>query len=197
MITELETELLLHNLLEFNLNKQTVTVFGSSVPLPSDLEYKLAERLGNRLAEANLNICTGGYQGIMDAVSKGAVEKGSKAIGVTLDIYNATPSKYLTEEIRCDNLFDRLKTLIEIGDAYIVLQGGTGTLVELAIVWEFLNKNMIASKPFACHSSLWKEITMLMEKQILREKRKTGLIKHFDEIEECADFIISSLKSNR
>jgi uncharacterized protein (TIGR00730 family) len=180
--------------LEYNLKKQTVTVFGSSIPLPNELEYKTAERLGNRLAEANLNVCTGGYQGIMDAVSKGAVESGSKAIGVTLDIYNAIPSKYLTEEIKCVNLFDRIKKLIEIGDAYIVLQGGTGTLVELAIVWEFLNKQIIDEKPFACHSSLWKEITSLMEKQIQRERRKIGLLKHFDDIDDCADFIISSLK---
>ncbi|MFH1194555.1 MAG: hypothetical protein V1720_02505 [bacterium] len=28
--------------------------------------------------------------------------------------------------------------------------GGTGTLVELAIVWELFNKNLLSVKPFAC-----------------------------------------------
>jgi hypothetical protein len=88
-----------------------------------------------------------------------------------------------------------LKNLIEIGDAYIVLQGGTGTLLELSLVWEFMNKCMIEKKPFACHSSMWKETVAIMEKQIAKEKRRTGLIKCFDDINDCAEFIISNFKS--
>lgn len=175
------------------MKKKFVTVFGSSVPLPGNSEYDNAFRLGKKLAQNNINVCSGGFQGIMDAVSKGAREGGAEAVGVTLDIYNAHPSKFLSQEIICHTLFDRLKKLIEIGDAYIVLQGGTGTLLELALVWEYMNKNMIQIKPFACHSSLWKGIAALMEKQISKEKRKTGLIKSFEDINECADYIISSL----
>ena len=125
---------------------------------------------------------------------KGAVENGSEAVGVTLDFYNALPSSYLTREIRCKTLFERLKTLIELGDAYIVLQGGTGTLLELSLVWEFMNKYMLEIKPFACHGKMWNEIVGLMELQILKEKRKTGLIKCFEDIEECAGYLIRSLK---
>ena len=174
--------------------KKTITVFGSSIPGPGDEEYEIAYKLGAILARNNISVCSGGFQGIMDAVSKGAVENGSDAIGVTLDIYNARPSKYLTKEIRCNSLFERLKNLIEIGDAYIVLQGGTGTLLECSLVWEFMNKNMIEIKPFACYGKMWKEIVGLMEKQILKEKRKTGLIKCFEDIEECARYLIKLLK---
>lgn len=173
--------------------KKFVTVFGSSVPQPGDAEYEYAYQLGKKLAQNNINVCSGGFQGIMDAVSKGAREGGAEAVGVTLDIYNVHASKFLSQEIKCHTLFDRLKNLIEIGDAYVVLQGGTGTLLELALVWEYMNKNMIQTKPFACHSSLWKGIVELMEKQITKEKRRTGLIKCFTEIDECADYIISSL----
>ncbi len=172
--------------------KKFVTVFGSSVPQPGDAEYEYAYQLGKKLAQNNINVCSGGFQGIMDAVSKGAREGGAEAVGVTLDIYNVHASKFLSQEIKCHTLFDRLKNLIEIGDAYIVLQGGTGTLLELALVWEYMNKNMIQTKPFACHSSFWKGIVELMEKQITKEKRRTGLIKCFTEIDECADYIISS-----
>ena len=174
------------------MKKKFVTVFGSSVPQPGDAEYEYAYQLGKKLAQNNINVCSGGFQGIMDAVSKGAREGGAEAVGVTLDIYNVHASKFLSQEIKCHTLFDRLKNLIEIGDAYIVLQGGTGTLLELALVWEYMNKNMIQTKPFACHSSLWKGIVELMEKQITKEKRRTGLIKCFTDIDECADYIISS-----
>lgn len=177
-------------------NQKFVTVFGSSIPKEGDGEYKVAYRLGEKLAQSGINVCSGGFQGIMDAVSKGASENGTQAIGVTLDIYNAAASKYLTRQIVTHSLFERLKNLIEIGDAFVVLQGGTGTLLELALVWEYMNKEMIPQKPFACHSSLWNEITEVMEKQIAKEKRKTGLLKCFDDIDECAEFIITNLKKS-
>ncbi len=176
--------------------KKFVTIFGSSIPKPGDDQYECAYNLGKKLAQADLNVCSGGFQGIMDAVSKGAVECGAEAIGVTLDIYNSNASRYLSRQIVTHSLFERLKILIETGDAFVVLQGGTGTLVEMSLVWEYMNKGMIAQKPFACHGSLWKEITSLMEKQILAEKRKTGLLKSFEDIDDCAEFIIRSLNGD-
>ncbi len=170
-----------------------VTVFGSSIPKEGEAEYETAYTLGKIIAKYGINVCSGGFQGTMDAVSKGCSEVGGKAVGVTLDIYNALPSKYLTEEIKCDSLFDRLKNLIEIGDAYVVLQGGTGTLVELSLVWEYINKSMIESKPFACHGLIWNQIVPVMEKQIEKEKRKTGLVKCFDDIGKCGEFIVGGL----
>lgn len=176
------------------MNKKFVTVFGSSIPREGEEEYKIAYQLGKYLAENGLNVCSGGFQGVMDAVSRGAVENGAEAIGVTLDIYNVKPSKHLTKQIVTHTLFDRLKILVDTGDAFVVLQGGTGTLLELSLVWEYMNKSMIDDKPFACHSSIWKEIVGVMEKQIEKEKRKTGLIKCFDDIDDCAEFIIKNLK---
>ncbi len=175
-------------------NKKFVTIFGSSIPREGDIEYEIAYTLGKKLAENKIDVCSGGFQGIMDAVSKGAKEKGGEAVGVTLDIYNAMASKHLTKQIVTHTLFERLKTLMEIGDAYIILQGGTGTMLELSLVWEYLNKGMIDKKPVACHGKMWKKIISLMEEQIMKEKRRTGLIKCFDEIDECAEFIIDTLK---
>ncbi len=175
--------------------KKFVTVFGSSIPKPGDEEYEIAYKLGIALGQNNLNVCTGGYKGIMDALSKGCTESGGEAWGITLDIYNAEPSKYLTKEIKCHTLAERLQKLIETGDAYIVLQGGTGTLVELALVWEYFNKSMISEKPFACHGQMWQKICAVMEEQIKKEKRKTGLILPFESIDECGKYIISSLNN--
>ncbi|MCX7874686.1 MAG: LOG family protein [Melioribacteraceae bacterium] len=176
------------------MNKKFVTVFGSSIPKENDDEYKTAFIIGEKFAKAGLNVCSGGYQGIMDAVSKGCSQNGGEAIGVTLNIYNSIPSKYLTKEIKCNSLFERLSNLIEIGNAYVVLQGGTGTLVELALVWEFINKNMLNEKPIAVHGNMWNDIVNLMEVQIKKEKRRTGLVKCFLEIDDLAEYIINSLK---
>ncbi len=90
-----------------------------------------------------------------------------------------SPSKYLTKEIKCQSLFERISTLVDLGDAYIILQGGTGTLLELAVVWEMMNKRMLNAKPIVCHSSLWKEIVRVMEKQLKHENREVKFCRMF------------------
>ncbi len=175
------------------MNKKIVTVFGSSLPKEGDEEFKTAYRLGKTLAQKNFNVCTGGYRGIMNAVSKGAAEEGTEVIGVTVDLWHVSPNEYLTKEIRCHTLFERITKLLEIGDAYVILQGGTGTLLELAAVWEFMNKNLLKRKPIVCHSKMWKDIIAIIDNQIKKEKRKTGLVKPCKSVEEIADHLVKQL----
>lgn len=168
---------------------KTITVFGSSKPVSGDEEYETAYQLGKLLGETGFSVCTGGYQGIMDAVSKGASEFNVDVIGVTVDLFSAEPSKHLTKQIHCNSLFERIEKLIELGDAYIILRGGTGTLVELTTVWELMNKNLIEHKPIACHGEMWPRIIKPMEERIQYEKRETGLVQCFNLIEECFNLI--------
>ncbi len=173
--------------------RKVVTIFGSSVPLPGEEQYQVAYKLGSILAKNNLNVCNGGNRGIMEAVSKGAADNGGKAIGITLDGIFNNHNEYLTELIVCKTLFERITKLIETGDGFIILQGGTGTLLELASVWELMNKQFIHTKPFVCHGRLWKPLIDSMEEQLQIENRRTGLIKYLDDIEECAEYIIRKI----
>jgi predicted Rossmann-fold nucleotide-binding protein len=131
----------------------------------------------------------------MEAVSKGAVEGGAEATGVTIRDWKTIPNSYLTKNIVCENLFERIQTLVNLADGFIILKGGTGTLLELAAVWEFMNKNIFTVKPVACHSPMWKQIVDIMEIQIESEKRKTGLVKCFDNINDIAEFLKHSIIS--
>jgi hypothetical protein len=175
--------------------KKTITIFGSSIPKQAEPEYETAYKLGTKLAAIGYNVCTGGYQGIMDAVSKGAVENGGEAIGITVNLWGAVPTKYLTKEVQCGTMFERITKLVETGDGYVFLQGGTGTLLELAVLWELMNKNLLSIKPAACHSVMWKNIVELVEKQIQREGRKTGLIKPCETVEQIVEYLDKRLKT--
>ncbi len=177
------------------LGNKTVTIFGSSVPQPGDKEYEDAYLLGKYFGENGFNVCSGGYMGIMDAVSKGANEEGVEAFGITLDIYNATPSAYLSENYAAHTLFERLEKLLSKGDAYVILPGGTGTLVELALVWEYFNKSMMDHKPAAIYGRIWKNLYNEMEDRIAFEKRRSGMIEYFENIVDCAEYIVDRLKS--
>ena len=174
--------------------KKSITVFGSAMPLPGDAEYETAYKLGKLLAIKGFNVVNGGYYGIMEAVSKGASENGDSVTGITLSYIKRKPNAFLSEVISCENLFERISKLIELGDAYIVLQGGTGTLLELAAVWEYLNKELIDSKPVACYSSMWKGIGEIMNKQLEKERKSVNHVSFFDDIEKLVDFVSTKLK---
>jgi uncharacterized protein (TIGR00730 family) len=126
-----------------------ITVFGNSSPRPGAPDYEEARELGARLARAGFTVCSGGYYGVMEAVSRGAREAGGRAIGLTTPFYRLRPNAYLDEVIEIARWQDRLFALIEKGDGYVVLKGGTGTMLELAAVWECLNKRAIGPRPCA------------------------------------------------
>lgn len=169
--------------------KKTITIFGSAIPIQDDAQYKFAYHLGASLAKNGFNICTGGYSGIMYAASKGAYDNGGFVYGVTIESWDKDPNPYITVEVREQKLFERITKLLELGDAYVILQGGTGTLLEFAAVWEFANKNLQQPKPIICHSDMWKEIVDVMNKQMIVENRRTDLIKCYDSVEEIVEYL--------
>lgn len=121
-----------------------VSVFGTGKARAGDKNYELAEQLGRSLAEAGFAIANGGYGGTMEASAKGASEAGGEVVGVTCSAFGRGPAnKYLSREIVTASLNDRLETLMKLGSAYVVLPGGTGTLLELAMVWELRNKGFL------------------------------------------------------
>jgi len=169
-----------------------ITLFGSSLPVEGDDQYLAAYETGRIIAEAGFGVCSGGNRGIMEAASRGAVEAGGEALGITVTAFPHA-NKFLTKRIDCVTLFERITKLIEYGDAYIILQGGTGTLLELAAVWEFINKGLLPPKPAAAHSPLWSGIIPLMEEQIIKEGRTPGLIKVFNDHVAMMEYILSRL----
>jgi len=134
-----------------------------------------------------------GFQWDNGSCIQGAVEGGGEAIGVTVNLWGGHINKFVTKEIMCDTLLERINKLIELGDAFVVLQGGTGTLLELAVVWEYINKGLMNSKPIACHSSIWKTIVSEMNEQMKLEGRGTDLVKTFDTTEEIVEYLKENL----
>jgi uncharacterized protein (TIGR00725 family) len=173
--------------------ERAITIFGSSVPKPGEEQYEFAYKLGSSLAENGFNICTGGYAGIMEAASKGAYDRGGLVYAVTVDHWNSKPNPFITIEVRGKTLFERIEKLIEMGDAYVVLQGGTGTFLELAAIWEYANKKLQQPKPIVCHSEMWKTIIEVMNKQMQYEGRDTGLVKHCESLEEIVEYLTAEL----
>ena len=100
----------------------------------------------------------------MLAAAKGAAEAGGRIIGVTCSAFkSSTANEYVSRQIVTDSLDERLDTLIELGQAYIALPGGTGTLLELAKVWELRNKGFLKDdKPIILVGEFWKPLVELV-----------------------------------
>jgi uncharacterized protein (TIGR00730 family) len=132
-----------------------ITVFGSSRPRPGDAHYDEAQQLGGALASKGFIVCSGGYGGVMEAVSRGAQEAGGRTLGVTAEFFRAHANKWVEEEIRVPTWQERLFELIRRGHGYVICPGGTGTLVELSVVWEMINKGIMKRKPVVSLGSFW------------------------------------------
>lgn len=143
---------------------KTITVFGTSKASAGDHVFTLAETLGRLLAENGFSIANGGYGGTMLATAKGAAEANGHVIGITCRAFKRSKAnEYVTDEISTDCLSERLGKLIELGDAYLVLPGGTGTLLELADVWEHKNKGFAnTDKPIILVGVFWRPLISMM-----------------------------------
>lgn len=146
--------------------EKIITIFGSSKPKAGEEEYELARELGRLLAEAGFTICNGGYGGTMEATAKGAKEMGGETIGVTVKAYGLTPNEFIDKEIKTSNLFKRLEKLIELGFAYVVLKGGSGTLVELALCLELVLKGVINPRPIVLMGDFFAIIVDLIKSEM-------------------------------
>src|SRR6202521_5426882 len=136
-----------------------VTVFGSSRPREGDADYEEARILGRALAKHGFSVCSGGYVGVMEAVSRGAKEAGGKTTGVTADFFkSAKLNPWIDVEVRMKTWEERLFELIRRADGFVACKGGTGTLVELAVVWEMLNKSVMTGKPLAVLGDFWQPV---------------------------------------
>jgi uncharacterized protein (TIGR00725 family) len=132
-----------------------ITVFGSSRPKQGHADYAEAVELGRELAKAGFSVCTGGYGGVMEGVSRGANEAGGRVLAVTSGFFRARANRWVHDETKMETWQDRLFELIRLGDGYVACKGGTGTLVELAVVWEMLNKKAMESRPFVVLGNFW------------------------------------------
>jgi uncharacterized protein (TIGR00730 family) len=135
-----------------------ITVFGSSRPREGDEHYAQAHALGAALAEHGLAVCSGGYGGVMEAVSRGAKEAGGRTLAVTAKFFKSRANRWVDEEVRVKTWQDRLFELVKRGHGYVTCPGGTGTLVELAVVWEMLNKGAMSKRPLVVLGDFWRPV---------------------------------------
>lgn len=141
-----------------------VCVFGTSDAADSESTGQ-AHRLGALCAERGWVVLTGGYTAVMEGANRGAREAGGFSVGVGCRLFSRKPNPYLDEIIWTDNLLLRLETLLRLGDGYVACKGGTGTLAEIALAWEYINKRIIPRRPLLLLGEFWSGLPELITDQ--------------------------------
>ncbi len=167
-------------------NQRTIVVFGGRHPVAGDREYTEALRLGSLLAAASYTVMSGGYSGVMEAVSRGALEAGGKTIGVTMEIFgDLSPNPYLTRELRVRNFFERLETLTSSAKGFIAMRGGMGTLTELSLIWNMLQTKTMDYKPTILVGNFWRPLLESVAGHLVISPDELDLFQYVPSAEEA------------
>jgi uncharacterized protein (TIGR00725 family) len=155
-----------------------ISVLGSYTA--NEPESALAYKLGAGLAEMNVNVISGGQEGVMLNLAKGVAEArkntpaSSYLVGILarMDVGDANEYLDLTIPTGAPHLQKSLVPLA--GDLVIAIGGAAGTLTELTFAWEF-------NKPIALlGSDGWAGI--LADSRL--DHRRDDRLKHFTRVED-------------
>jgi uncharacterized protein (TIGR00730 family) len=167
-----------------------ITIFGGSKCGPSSDEYREAEEVGSRLAEAGFTICTGGYLGVMEAASRGARARGGRVFGIVMNQFKSEPNRYLTDKVATDHFYDRLQNLITRSVGFVALRGGMGTVTEVSLVWNKLQTGVIGRRPIVLIGDAWRQVVEAWRKHLVVSDADVALLDFADNAESATDIII-------
>ncbi|MFC1711084.1 LOG family protein [Patescibacteria group bacterium] len=155
---------------------KNIAFFGFADSKPKDKNYQQAFDLARTLALKGYVIVNGGGPGIMDAATQGAESVGGDTLAITFYPQNAPgfegryPKNITDKEIKTGNYIERMFSLLEHGDLYIIFKGGTGTLSEFATAWCLSRLYFGFHKPFILYGKFWHKIIQVLKQNLFLRK---------------------------
>lgn len=152
---------------------KNVTFFGSAEVKPGSIDYDAAFQTARLLAQHGYLVINGGGPGVMKAASEGAKAGNGNCIGVTFNPKDMThfegkdPNNPMDQEIMLDSYVSRTLKLLEMGDVYVLFNGGTGTISEFGMAWGLAKLYFGQHKPLILFGTFWHEILEAFGKNML------------------------------
>jgi len=177
-----------------------IAIFGDADESEIGSTFDVVKEIATELAKSGYTIINGGGPGIMKAATLGAKEGGGKVEAIVVDpkyqpknfegmdkeSYDMADDKYMAKSFE-----ERENVLIDRADAYVVFKGGTGTLFELASVWQ--NAKILASKkPIIIFGKDWQEIIEMIRLNLPITSDELKSISFADSIEEIKEILFQA-----
>lgn len=151
----------------------SVSFFGCSCGNSGEKNFEDAKAVAEAVASSGRTIINGGGPGIMLAATLGAKEGQGKTEVVyyrpelASSFKGEVAANYADASFEESNYILRTKKLLELGDAYIVFNGGTGTISEFAMAWGVARLYIDHHKPLLLYGEFWHHLMSDFKKHML------------------------------
>jgi uncharacterized protein (TIGR00730 family) len=151
-----------------------VTIFGSARIKPGTPAYEGVKKLAAELTAMGCDILTGGGPGLMQAANEGAhiaaPDSQGRSVGINIELpFEQSVNPFVSQAYGHRTFFSRLHHFMIASDAFVVVPGGIGTLLELSLAWQLLQVRKLYNTPLILVGKMWAGLiewgrqTMLME----------------------------------
>lgn len=169
------------------------TIFGSARIQSGTPHYQAVRRLAFNLAEMGASVVTGGGPGLMQAANEGALagapDHPERSIGIRIDLeFEQEVNAFVGQVYKHKTFFSRLHHFILRSNVFVVVPGGIGTLLELAMVWQLLQVRKLYDTPLILVGPMWSELVSWANRWMI--EGETRLASPIDmSIPRCVDTV--------
>ena len=167
-----------------------VTVFGSARLKEGHPSYELARKMGAAIAQLGFTVMSGGGPGIMEAANRGAKDVNGRSVGCNIELeFEQQPNAFLDRCVTLHYFFVRKTLLVKYSYAFVVMQGGAGTLDELFEAITLIQTGKIKNFPVVVMGTeYWRDLLKMLEKMAgegMINRSDLDLIFATDSVEEA------------
>jgi len=143
---------------------EAVSFFGFADAKEGGELYKEARKVACLMAKRGVTIVNGGGPGVMKAATEGAHDGGGRAEIATFypehieNFEGKDEGNKADKEVVTKNYLERTLKLMEMGNAYVVFNGGTGTVSEFGMAWGLAKLYLGHHKPLILYGKFWEKI---------------------------------------
>jgi uncharacterized protein (TIGR00730 family) len=151
-----------------------VTIFGSARLKSGTRAYDGVKELSAELTRMGCDIISGGGPGLMQAANEGAhsVDPAAthRSVGIRVDLpFEQELNSFVGQAYQHRTFFSRLHHFMIASDAFIVVPGGIGSLLEMTLVWQLLQVRKIYNTPLILVGKMWAELVEWGRRSMLVE----------------------------
>ena len=181
-----------------------VTIFGSARIQPGTAAYDSVKELAADLARMGCDIMSGGGPGLMQAANEGALsvdpEALHRSVGIRVDLpFEQAVNPFVGQVYDHRTFFSRLHHFMIVSDAFVVVPGGIGTLLELSLAWQLLQVRKLYNTPLVLVGKMWPELVEWGRRFMLQQGSELASEPDFA-IPHCVDTIgeaVALIRENR
>jgi len=150
-----------------------VTIFGSARVPRDHWVYAAVRDLAKELGALGCGIVTGGGPGLMEAANEGVALAGPEAqkrsMGIRVHLpFEQDVNPFVTQAYDHRTFFSRLHHFVLVSDAFVVVPGGIGTVLELAMIWQLLQVRKLHQTPLILIGRMWADFVAWGRQYFLR-----------------------------